>query len=251
MSQKLRTSGRGGLLAAAAALCALAAGAPAAGAQGTAFYPEVESLERLGHDSRFAYLTRRVTVRSRPDWFSRHVARLGMLTEDRTSELVSILARTKDGEGTWWLKVRLPVRPNGTTGWIPRAAVGEIHRLHSWLRIDQKRLRMTLVRAGKVVFRAPIGVGQPRWPTPRGTFYVRNRLYGPALGPVYGPLAFGTSAKSAVLTDWPGGGVIGIHGTNQPGLLPGRVSHGCVRLRNRDVLRLGRLLSVGTPITIR
>ncbi len=48
--------------------------------------------------------------------------------------------------------------------------------------------------------------------------------------PVYGPLAFGTSARSAVLTDWPGGGFIGIHGTNEPELLPGRVSHGCVRL---------------------
>ena len=54
-----------------------------------------------------------------------------------------------------------------------------------------------------------------------------------------------------MLTDWPGGGVIGIHGTNQPGLLPGRVSHGCIRLRNRDILRLGRRLKLGTPITIR
>jgi lipoprotein-anchoring transpeptidase ErfK/SrfK len=67
---------------------------------------------------------------------------------------------------------------------------------------------------------------------------------------MYGPLAFGTSAHSAVLTDWPGGGVIGIHGTNEPGLLPGRVSHGCIRLRNRDVVRLGRRLKLGTPITI-
>ena len=76
-------------------------------------------------------------------------------------------------------------------------------------------------------------------------------MQGRKLGAIYGPLAFGTSAHSSVLTDWPGGGVIGIHGTNQPGLLPGRVSHGCIRLRNRDILRLGRRLKLGTPITIR
>jgi lipoprotein-anchoring transpeptidase ErfK/SrfK len=69
--------------------------------------------------------------------------------------------------------------------------------------------------------------------------------------PFYGPLAFGTSARSSVLTDWPGGGFIGIHGTDAPELIPGRVSHGCIRLRNDDILRLGRLMPVGTPVTIR
>ena len=68
--------------------------------------------------------------------------------------------------------------------------------------------------------------------------------------PFYGPLAFGTSARSAVLTDWPGGGFVGIHGTNRPELIPGRVSHGCIRMRNRDIERLGRLMPVGTPIII-
>jgi lipoprotein-anchoring transpeptidase ErfK/SrfK len=67
----------------------------------------------------------------------------------------------------------------------------------------------------------------------------------------YGPLAFGTSARSPVLTDWPGGGFVGIHGTNQPKLIPGRVSHGCIRMRNPDIERLGRLMPVGTAITIR
>ena len=67
----------------------------------------------------------------------------------------------------------------------------------------------------------------------------------------YGPLAFGTSARSSVLTDWPGGGFIGLHGTDEPQLVPGRISHGCVRFRNRDILELGRLMQVGTPVTIR
>jgi lipoprotein-anchoring transpeptidase ErfK/SrfK len=119
------------------------------------------------------------------------------------------------------------------------------------LEVDLRRLRLTLLRRGRAVFRAPIGVGQRRWPTPKGHFYVRNRLAGYGLGSAYGPVAFGLSARSAVLTDWPGGGFVGIHGTNQPQLLPGRVSHGCIRLHNRDVMRLDRLMSVGTPVTVR
>jgi lipoprotein-anchoring transpeptidase ErfK/SrfK len=63
-------------------------------------------------------------------------------------------------------------------------------------------------------------------------------------------VAFGTSARSAVLTDWPSGGFIGIHGTDYPELIPGRISHGCIRMRNSDILRLGRLMPVGTPLTV-
>jgi lipoprotein-anchoring transpeptidase ErfK/SrfK len=64
-------------------------------------------------------------------------------------------------------------------------------------------------------------------------------------------VAFGTSARSSVLTDWPAGGYVGIHGTDEPDLLPGRVSHGCIRMRNADIVRLARLMPMGTPLTIR
>ena len=92
--------------------------------------------------------------------------------------------------------------------------------------------------------------GQDRWPTPRGEFLVRNRLER-YRSPRYGPVAFGTSARSPTLTDWPAGGFVGIHGTDRPDILPGRVSHGCIRMRNADILRLARLLPVGTTVTIR
>ena len=85
---------------------------------------------------------------------------------------------------------------------------------------------------------ARVGIGTAEHPTPAGRFYIRNRLTS-YRSPSYGPLAFGTSARSAVLTDWPAGGYVGIHGTDRPDLLPGRVSHGCIRMRNADVLRLG------------
>ena len=153
-------------------------------------------------------------------------------------------------EGRLWVRVRLPVLPNNTTGWVPRDRLGAYNAVRTHLIIDTRRLRARLVRGGRTVFRSPVGVGQSRWPTPKGKFFIRNRLRG-FTDPVYGPLAFGTSARSAVLTDWPAGGFIGIHGTNQPGLLPGRVSHGCIRMRNADILRLARRMPVGTPLTIR
>ena len=73
----------------------------------------------------------------------------------------------------------------------------------------------------------------------------------PTLGgsAAYGPLAFGTAAYSR-LSEWPGGGVVGLHGTNAPGLIPGRPSHGCIRVRNDKIVALDRLMPVGTPLWI-
>ena len=69
--------------------------------------------------------------------------------------------------------------------------------------------------------------------------------------PFYGPAAFGTSGRSPTLTEWPDGGHIGIHGTNQPELIPGRISHGCIRMTNQAILRLVPLMPIGTPVSIR
>ncbi len=176
------------------------------------------------------------------------LARLGERTPEDTANTVLVLDRARRA-GAVWVKLRLPVLPNGTTGWVPRRALGAYHAVRTRLRVDLDRYRLTLMRDGRAVMRAPIGVGERRWPTPRGSFYVRNRL-ARFRSAFYGPLAFGTSARSAVLTDWPGGGFVGIHGTDRPELIPGRISHGCIRMRNRDIVRLGRLMPVGTPIEI-
>jgi lipoprotein-anchoring transpeptidase ErfK/SrfK len=94
-------------------------------------------------------------------------------------------------------------------------------------------------------------VGARRSPTPGGSFLIRERLVPPNKRGTYGALAFGLSAYSRHRTDWPGGGQVGIHGTNQPQLIPGRISNGCVRMRNRDVLRLDRIVTPGTPVHVR
>jgi lipoprotein-anchoring transpeptidase ErfK/SrfK len=199
--------------------------------------------------SQFAQLRRVAVARSRPDRRAPVVARLSTRTPEGTSTIVPVLERRKRA-GRLWIRVGLPVLPNNTTGWVGRSALGGYGTVTTRLVVDIQSLTAALLRNGRVVFEAPVGVGASRWPTPRGEFLVRSRLTR-FESPFYGPLAFGTSARSAVLTDWPAGGFVGIHGTNRPELLPGRVSHGCIRMRNEDILRLGKLMPVGTPVTIR
>jgi hypothetical protein len=229
------------------ALAALAS-APSASAAEPA--PGSEILSEPGHVSRWAFVLKKAIARRTPDPKARAVARLRLKTQDGTDELVAVLERQTDVLGRRWIKVRLPILPNGSTGWVQEDALGPLHRVRTWLRVDTKRLQIKLIRSGRLVFRSRIGIGQKRWPTPKGDFYIRDRLEGFPPGGLYGPLAFGLNARSAVLTDWPGGGFVGVHGTNEPYLLPGRVSHGCIRMRNRDILRLGRLMPVGTPVTV-
>ncbi len=239
----------GGLRAALVAFAAALAAIGALGAPGAARAQEPFVLSEPGGVSRWAYVERSVVARRLPATTAPRVATLSTRTPERTANLVIVQQRV-ELDGRLWVRVPLPVLPNGTTGWIPRSALSEYTTVRTRLMVDTKRLTARLTRGGRTIFRARIGVGRDRWPTPRGEFFVRNRLTG-FRDPFYGPLAFGTSARSAVLTDWPSGGFMGIHGTSSPGLLPGRVSHGCIRLRNRDVLRLGRHMPIGTPVTVR
>jgi hypothetical protein len=201
------------------------------------------------HVSLWSFVRRATTARTTPRRAGAAVARLASTTAEGTANTLLVLGRTRDAAGRVWVRVRLPVLPNGTTGWVPRRALGGYRAVRTRLVVDVRRLRATLLRNGRPLMRADIGVGLDQSPTPRGRFYIRNKLVRYRSG-FYGPLAFGTSARSAVLTDWPGGGFIGIHGTNQPELLPGRVSHGCIRMRNADIVRLGRLMPVGTPMEV-
>jgi hypothetical protein len=199
--------------------------------------------------ARFAPVLRVVLGRSTPAAKAPPVARIDRQTTEGTTNIVLVVGQRSGPDGLW-VHVRLPVLPNGRTAWVPRSALGGYHFVHADLVVDRAHLTATLYRDGRKVFAAPVGVGKSGSPTPAGQFYVRDRLSGFG-DPFYGPIAFGTSARSAVLTDWPAGGFVGIHGTNEPGLIPGRISHGCIRLRNADILRLSRLMPVGTPLTIR
>ena len=209
--------------------------------------PKMLSGER--YVSRWTVVRRPTAAHAAPSASSVVVARLGVSAPEGTPNLLAVL-RARTAGGALWVKVRLPVLPNGTEGWVSRRSLGSYQVVKTQLVVDRRHLRATLYQNGKSVFTAPVGVGTAVAPTPAGDFTIRSKLTRYA-SPFYGPVAFGTTARSAVLTDWPDGGFIGLHGTNQPGLIPGRISHGCIRMRNEDIVRLSRLMPVGTPLAIR
>ena len=229
----------------AATICVTAGAAPA-----VAHPPAPARLSNETTFTRWAGAALLARVYAQPTTQSRRVGRLRFLTEDGFPEVYVLLTERADGAGISWVQLRLPQRPNNVTGWVRRSALGPFHLVHTRLVVNRRARRITLFKRGKRRFRARVGVGAPGTPTPTGHFWIREKFHvsGNAL---YGTRAMGTAAYSDVLTDWPGGGVIGIHGTDQPGLIPGRPSHGCVRVRNGDVKRLYALTPIGTPLLIK
>jgi lipoprotein-anchoring transpeptidase ErfK/SrfK len=149
-----------------------------------------------------------------------------------------------------WEDVYLPVRPNGSTGWVRDADVD--------LSLDPYRVvvsraahTVTVFRNGRVVQRTRAAVGRAVMPTPTGTYFLTELLKQPDPNGMLGPYAFTLSAYSNVLYSFGGGpGQIGLHGTNEPGLLGRDVSHGCIRVPNAVITALARMLPLGTPVVI-
>jgi hypothetical protein len=208
----------------------------------------VATLSNLKTLTRWAYPQADAAAHRFPSARSRVVGHLRFLTPDLQPE-VYLALRSYTVGGSTWILVPIPGRPNGIEGWVPVSALGEMHVTHDSLRVNREKLLATLYRDGRPIWSAPVGVGRPSLPTPAGNFYVMEKLTVIG-GPIYGPYAIGTSAYAPTLGEWPGGGVVGIHGTNEPQLIPGRPSHGCIRLRNSDVAELWRIIQVGTPIEI-
>jgi hypothetical protein len=213
-------------------------------------YPQRFPLsERSAETYHWAFVRHRTVARSGPSSSARALSQITFRTPELYRNAVLALDGVKYRTGRTWVRIRLAVLPNGSTGWVPRGSLTAFQKIHTRMLISHSRMRAVLYRRGRPVFSTRVGVGQPNWPTPRGEFYIREKLSG-YYSPAYGPRAFGLNARSATLTDWPGGGFIGIHGTNAPGIIPGRISHGCVRMRNPAIMRLFRLMPIGTPVTI-
>jgi lipoprotein-anchoring transpeptidase ErfK/SrfK len=215
-------------------------------AGGTISLSNGRTISRWAHANTTSIVRRDASPQAQP------VGRLHYLTEDGQAEVYMTLRETLVAQtGVTWIDIALPQRPNGTTGWVPANALGPLHAVGGRLVVSRTQLRATLYnQAGNAVWSAPIGIGRLGLPTPAGHFYVREKLR--AIGSaIHGPYAIATSAyASPKLSDWPGGGIIGIHGTNQPQLIPGDPSHGCVRMRNNNITRLWHIIAIGTPIDI-
>jgi lipoprotein-anchoring transpeptidase ErfK/SrfK len=149
-----------------------------------------------------------------------------------------------------WLQIYLPVRPNGSKGWVRTSQV-KLARDDFYARIQLRTQRITVWRSGRVILRQPVGVGRASLPTPKGLYYIVELLKQPDPRGPYGPYAFGLSGFSNVLYSFGGGpGQIGMHGTNDPSGIGRRVSHGCIRMRNSVITKLAHLLPLGTPVRI-
>jgi lipoprotein-anchoring transpeptidase ErfK/SrfK len=191
----------------------------------------------------------RLVVRAAPTKSARAVRTLGQFRSDFRLRVLLAVRETTGQDGQRWLELSLPGRPNGGRGWVPATAV-ELHRVANRIVVHRgaRRLEVRRISDGKLLLAAPVAVGKPGAETPLGhDFYVQWRFV--PTDPFYGSYALETSAYSR-LSDWPGGGVVGIHGTDEPQLIGDAVSHGCIRMLNRDVVKLRALARLGTPIDI-
>lgn len=149
-----------------------------------------------------------------------------------------------------WLRVQVPMRPNEGTGYVKAAEVTTYQ--HDWsIRVKLSARTLTVYKANTVFMHERVAIGQPKYPTPVGRYFIRELARPSNPRGAYGPWAYGLSAYSNVLTRFGrGDGQIGVHGTNRPDLLGSAVSHGCVRMTNASITKLAHTLPQGVPIII-
>jgi lipoprotein-anchoring transpeptidase ErfK/SrfK len=189
-----------------------------------------------------------VAVRSEPSRTAPAVKTMTQFRADFRPRIVLALSQLDDpktGKPAWY-RITIPGRPNGRTGWIP-AGSASLKPVDRWLVVYRGTRKFEFYVNRKITRTGKIAVGAPGMETPLGLYYVQAK-FDPSWS-VLGAYAFETSGYSK-LSDWPGGGVVGVHGTNTPELIGQAVSHGCVRLYNKDIQYLRSVVAVGTPIKI-
>jgi hypothetical protein len=198
----------------------------------------------------WAHPIEEVPIYRRPEAHSHKITRTHLLTEDGFEEVYLLLVSHVDSESHTWIEVRIPGRPNGRVGWVRREALGDFHVTHWAIVVNRARRLLTAYYEGHQRFAAPVGVGKPSTPTPAGRFWIRERFKLTDPNNPYYPYALGTSDYST-LSEWPGGGVVGIHGPfGEPQRIPGDPSHGCIRMLDAGIAWLGAHVQVGTPVHI-
>jgi len=196
-----------------------------------------------------------VVARRRPDERARAVWKVPIATGwSEQSQVLLVLRSQVDETGRRWLEVELPIRPNGTTGWIPDDYV-RLATTRYWIDVDLRKRLVTILRDGRPARRFAAVIGRPSTPTPRGLFAVWEMNRQPDPGGFLGPWAVPITALSNVLERYGGGpGRVAIHGragTSFRDPLGSARSHGCIRVDNSNIVWLVRHVPRGTPVEIR
>jgi hypothetical protein len=194
-------------------------------------------------------LASRVPVHVLPNSDARLVRVLHQFRSDAQFQIVLAVRARRGSDGSWWYELSLPGRPNGQRGWVQGDLV-DLRRVQNRIvvHVGARTIEVRRIADGRLLLRGLVAVGTPDAETPIGRdFYVQARFVPD--DPFYGAFVLETSAYSR-LSDWPGGGVAGIHGTNRPDLLGKAVSHGCVRVANDVARALAKLAPLGTPIDL-
>jgi lipoprotein-anchoring transpeptidase ErfK/SrfK len=194
-------------------------------------------------------VVRPTRVHNRPDVGSRVKARLDKVNSNGFPTLVLVDTRRTVDDATWY-RVWLAKRPNGSRGWIREGDLA-FYTTASKIEIDLSERRLTVYRRGRWEAAFPVAIGRPGLDTPTGFFFIDQKLRPPSPDGPYGVLALGISAFQPKLPDWPQGGPVAIHGTDREDLVGEAVSNGCLRMRNKDVLRVDELVPAGSPVIIR
>jgi lipoprotein-anchoring transpeptidase ErfK/SrfK len=193
-----------------------------------------------------------ISVLAKPKVGAKRVAILKQFRRDFRPQYVlalDVVKAKRSGKPTWY-RISIPGRPNGRTGWV-RAGGLEIRPVHKRLIVYRGAKRFEYWDGRKLVRAGKVAVGKRGAETPLGLFYVTWK-FNPSIDPewaILGAYAFETSAYSK-LTDWPGGGIVGMHGTPWPWLLGQAVSHGCIRIHNDNIEFLRTRVPLGTPVKI-
>ncbi len=197
-------------------------------------------------------LEQRIVALANPSPSSRVVGIVAVktpLTGSRT--VLPVLQSARGPRGGRWLRVRLPMRPNGVSGWVP-AYKGTLHRTPWRVVVHLGSHRAVVTQAGKPRASFSVVVGQPSTPTPVGKFFIVEKIR-VTPGATEGPWALATSAYSNVLTDFAGGpGQVALHGTvGLSAPLGTSASHGCVRFGPAAITWIAKHVDDGTPLDIR
>ena len=174
--------------------------------------------------------------------------RLGVRNQNDYPTLVLVDA-VREIEGATWYRVWLAIRPNGSRGWVKEGSLA-FYTTSAKIVIDLSERKLSVYRRGELKGEYSVAVGRPGLETPTGFFFINQKLEPPRPGGAYGVLAIGISAFQPKLAYWEQGGPVAIHGTNEPWLIGKAISHGCVRMRDKDVLAVSKLVPAGSPVVV-